>query len=226
MLSLCCFSLICQAEVAKYCMTYADFVADRWTPVDSLVQGRSLQLCQLKSKTGHYKIKTGDQEANRILKEQVFAVSYGKHLFVNCRNLHCQEANIGTHDYAHAFRYGGDKLCVTAYFKSRVPFLIELTLDTFSYLVPLGVSVAMGVGSWSLDLATAGLGHCRCFLVDGEADTEGFYIATCMDDTFVEHLLADDTLLLQRYMSVSSKKKRQSASNILPVLIEKSLVEY
>lgn len=48
--------------------------------------------------------------------------------------------------------------------------------------------------------------------------------STCMDDAFVEHLLKDDTLLFLRYMSVSNKK-RQSASNILPVLIEKRLIE-
>lgn len=82
-------------------MTNADFVADRWTPVDSLVLGRSQQLCQLISKNGHYKIKKGDKEADRILKEQVFAVCYGRHLFVNCRQLRCQEASIGTRNYAH-----------------------------------------------------------------------------------------------------------------------------
>lgn len=74
------------------------------------------------------------------------------------------------------FRYDGHKLCVTACYKSLLPLIIEIMLDTSSYLMPLGVSVAMGVGSWTLDFATAGLGHCRCFLIDGKSDADGCYI--------------------------------------------------
>ena len=224
-LIMCSIARLSWAVVAKYCMTYADFVADRWTPVDSLVQGRTLQLCQLRSRNGHYRIKTGDEVADRILKEQVFAVSYGKHLFVNCRRLRCPDNKIGTLDYACAFRYDGSQLCVASYFKSRMPFLIELTLDTFGYMVPLGASIAMGVSSWTLDLSTAGLGHCRCFLIDGKAEADGCYTATRMDDAFVEQLLVGDDLLLRRYMTVDSRRKRQSAANVLPVLIETGLIE-
>lgn len=78
---------------------------------------------------------------------------------------------------------------------------------------------------WTPDLSTAGLGLCRCFLIDGKAEADGCYTATRMDDSFVEQLLKDDDLLLRRYKAVDSRRKRQSAANVLPVLIEKGLIE-
>ena len=48
---------------------------------------------------------------------------------------------------------------------------------------------------------------------------------TYMNDEYIQYLLVDDFHLLERYMAVSKKKKRQSAANILPVLIAKGLVE-
>ena len=65
----CCLSLMAQAQVAKYCMTYADFVADKWTPVDSLTEGRTQQAVQMKFADNEVKFKTGDKEADKIKKD-------------------------------------------------------------------------------------------------------------------------------------------------------------
>ena len=49
-LALFCFvSMMANAEVAKYCMSYEDFVADNWKSLDELTAGRTKQVCQIKS---------------------------------------------------------------------------------------------------------------------------------------------------------------------------------
>lgn len=214
------------ADVAKYCMTYADYVADRWTPVDSLLQGRTLQLCQLEYKSNGYKIKTGDKEADKILKEQVFAVCYGKWIFVNCRNMRYNGSPLDTKNYIRAFRYNGNMLGMAIVRSNTATILTEMCLDVTSYFVPLGVSIALGISSWTLDLTSANLRKCRCFFIDRDSDPNGCYSVTYMNDEYIQCLLVDDFHLLERYMTISKKKRRQSAANVLPVLISKGLIEY
>ena len=212
-------------DVAKYCMTYADYVAGKWVPVDSLVKGRSHQLCQLEYKSNGYKIKTGDKVADKILKDQAFAVSYGKWIFVNCRNLRYNNAPLDTRNYVRAFRYNGNMLGMAIIRSNMATILTEMCLDVTGYLVPFGFSIALGITSWTIDLVSDNLRKCRCFFIDGDPDPNGCYSVTYMNDEYIQYLLVDDFHLLERYMAVSKKKKRQSAANILPVLIAKGLVE-
>ena len=44
----CCFALMSQAQDFKFCMSYEDFVANKWTPIDSLTQGRTLKFPEVK----------------------------------------------------------------------------------------------------------------------------------------------------------------------------------
>ena len=37
---------------AKYCMTYDDYMDNRWILLDSLVEGRTEQMCQMKFESG------------------------------------------------------------------------------------------------------------------------------------------------------------------------------
>ena len=39
---ICFMTLTAQADVAKYCMSYSDFVAGNWKSVDELTEGREL----------------------------------------------------------------------------------------------------------------------------------------------------------------------------------------
>ena len=45
-----------------------------------------------------------------------------------------------------------------------------------------------------------------------------------MNDEFIGNLLANDADLLAKYNAVSAKHNRQSAANVLPILMEKGLV--
>jgi hypothetical protein len=48
---------------------------------------------------------------------------------------------------------------------------------------------------------------------------------TRINDEYMEKLLVNDAPLLERYKAVKAKHNRQSAGNILPILMEKGLVE-
>ena len=112
---LCCVSMMANAEVAKYCMSYADYVADNWKSVDELTEGCTNQVCQLKSDDHCVYFKTGDKACDEILKKQAFAVKYGNQLYVNSRNLRYNDIPLETSKYIQAVPYGDHKLCVMAY---------------------------------------------------------------------------------------------------------------
>ena len=110
----CCLTVMAQAQVAKYCMTYADFVAGKWNSVDELTKGR--QACQIKTDNKQVRFKTGDKAADKMLKKEAFAVMYGDQLFVNCRNLRCNEICLDVFGYTQAGRQQGSERWLVGYF--------------------------------------------------------------------------------------------------------------
>ena len=218
-------TLMVQAQVAKYCMTYSDYLADKWTPVESLTGGRTIQACQMKVINNQVRFRTGDKIADKIIKKQVFAVKYGDELFVNCRNLRNNEICLDVTGYSHAVRYDNDKLCVMAYKYNDAALLLGLGLDIASIFVdnkPL--KLGMTIGSSALWLSSDYLNSVACYLIDSEANAKGKTAVTRMNDQFMENLLASDAPLLMKYKAISNKRNRQSASNVLPILMEKGLV--
>ena len=88
-----------------------------------------------------------------------------------------------------------------------------LGADVASVFTPLGPSIALRSTSTALWLSRKKLDSHRCYLIDTDADGKGRYPVT------------HDAHMLARYNAVSSKRERQSASNVLAVLSEKGLVE-
>ena len=113
---MCCITLMAQAQGAKYCMTYSDFVSNNWKAVDDLTKGQTKQAVQLKNNSNNQvSFKTGVKEADNLLKKEAFAVMYGGHLYVNCRNLRNDDVPLDASNYTQAVRYGKNKVCVMAY---------------------------------------------------------------------------------------------------------------
>lgn len=223
---LCCVSLIAKADVAKYCMSYADYVAGNWKSVSELTEGRTKQVCQLKSDDHCVYFKTGDKESDQILKKQAFAVMYGKQLYVNCRNLRCDDVCLETSKYVQAVPYGDHKLCVMAYKTNTLLALADIGCLAASIFVnDTWVSLGLVSGSIGAGIANDCLSDFVCYLIDSNANAKGKTPITRMNDQFMENLLSDDAPLLDRYKAIKSKHNRQSAANVLPILMEKGLVE-
>ena len=227
-LALFCFlSMMANAEVAKYCMSYEDFVADNWKSLDELTAGRTKQVCQIKSGDhGVFYFKTGDKQSDKVLKKEAFAVMYGQQLFVNCRNLRNGNVSLETSKYVQAVRYDKDKLCILAFKTDGVTAVAAFGTaavglfagNTTSRLGWTTTSVALGV-------INSDLSNLKCYLLDSGANEQGKTAVTRINDEFMAELLADDAPLLERYNAIKAKHNRQSAANILPILMEKGLVE-
>ena len=222
---LCCVSLMAKAEVAKYCMSYADYVAGNWKSVDELTEGRTKQVCQIKSDEHCVYFKTGDKMSDQILKKEAFAVMYGNQLYVNCRNLRDNDVCLETSKYVQAVRYGDDKLCVMAYKTNGLLLLADVGCFVSSVFVQnTWVSLGLAAGSVGAGIANDKLSEFACYLIDRNANAKGKIPITRINDEFMENLLSDDAPLLERYKAVKTKHSRQSAANVLPILMEKGLV--
>ena len=218
MMMVSCLPTMMMAQPAKYCMTYSDYKAHNWNTIESLVNGRSEMIPQIKMDESDIKVKSGDKEVDRILKKEVFAITFGKQLYVNCRNLRCKDIILDTQNYVQAYPYAGNKLLIAVYHINNGAFLMGLGADVASVFTPLGPSIALRSTSTALWLSRKKLDSHRCYLIDTDADGKGRYPVTRIDDDYDAHMLA-------RYNAVSSKRERQSASNVLAVLSEKGLVE-
>ena len=225
MMMVSCLPMLMMAQPAKYCMTYSDYKTHNWNTIESLVNGRSEMLPQIKMDETDYKVKSGDKETDRILKKEVFAISFGKNLYVNCRNLRCNDIILDTQQYVQAYPYAGNKLLIAVYHINDGAFLMGLGADVASVFTPIGPSIALKSASAALWLSRSKLNSYRCYLIDTDANEKGRYPVTRIDDDYMTNLLSDDAHMLARYNAVSSKRDRQSASNVLAVLTEKGLVE-
>jgi hypothetical protein len=225
MMMVSCLPVMMMAQPAKYCMTYSDYKTHNWNTIESLVNGRSEMIPQIKMDETDYKVKSGDKATDRILKKEVFAISFGKNLYVNCRNLRCKDIILDTQQYVQAYPYAGNKLLIAVYHINDGAFLLGLGADVASIFTPLGPSIALQTASTALWLNRSKLNSYRCYLIDTDANEKGRYAVTRIDDDYMTKLLSDDAHMLARYNAVSSKRERQSASNVLAVLSEKGLVE-
>ncbi len=210
---------------AKYCMTYEDFLADNWKTIESLVDGRTNQLCQMRFEDDQYKFKTGDKEADAVLKKQAFAVEYSGNLYINCRNLRCNDIPIDVNNYAQAFRYEGNKICVVAHWINGAAVMGSLAGTVVGALTPAPIAIPSLVGAAVIDVNYDKLCSYRCYILENNANAKGKTPITRITDEVMANILKDDSKLLDRYMAVKNKKNRQSAANILVTLKEKGLIK-
>ena len=225
MILLGCLPMMLQAQNARYCKSYSDFVANRWTPIESLTEGKTKQMCQIKFEDDQFKFSTGDKEADAILKKDVLVVEYMGHLYVNCRNLRCNDIVLDVTNYAQAYRYEGNKLCVVAHWINGGALLASIAGDVVSIAAPLPVAVPAGIASDVVWLNMDKFNSYRCYYLDQDANSKGKTEVVRINDEFLEKVLANDHALLERYNAVEKKNARQSAANILPVLKEKGLIK-
>ena len=100
----------------------------------------------------------------------------------------------------------------------------DFVADVASFFVCKPVRLGLNAGSTALWICRDHLNSYVCYLIDSDTDSKGRTPVTRINDKFMEQLLTNDTAMLAKYNAISSKKQRQSASNVLPILMEKGLV--
>ena len=86
------------------------------------------------------------------------------------------------------------------------------------------LSAGLWVTSGAIGFYNENMKTMACYLVDGSTTEKGKINATRINDSFMESLLASDAPLLEKYKAISGKRSRQSAANVLPILMEKGVV--
>ncbi len=209
---------------AKVYMTYADFVAGKSVSIDSLVDGSTHQICQIRQEDYQFRINTGDKKVNKLLKTKALIVEYGGQLYVNCRNLRRNGNPLEVYNYTQAFRYDGNKLCVVSHKTNDVALLADIAATATVIASPIEVALPAAVAGTVISMNMDRLSSYRCFCLDTDADEKGITPVVRMDDPYMYNVLKDSPELLERYKSLSNKRQRQSAANILPFLKEKGLI--
>ena len=220
-------SLTSQAQT-KFCKSYADYKAGQWKPYEELIPGKEPDSIRVKYDGQDFTLKTSDKEVNKAIKHDVFMMQIDKQMFINQRPLRDEDGGIlPVNNFLRALPYQGDKLLVVSY---------KVTMGDVLDLVNIGLDIALlatGHTTWgSIFLATDLLltnddlmEHHVLYLVDKEPNAKGKYIMTRLNDEFMEKLLRDDPVTFEQYYGRGSKAQRQSASNILPILVKKGLIE-
>ena len=223
---MCLLWMTVQAQV-KVCMNYGDFKADKWKPYTDLIEGKEPDSCRVKYDGIDFTFKTSDKEVNKVIKQDVFLMSVDNQLFVNQRMLRDEDgAILPVSNFLRALPYKGGKLCVVSY---------KVTLGDVLDLVNIGLDVSLlatGHTTWgSIFLATDLLltnddlmEHHILYLIDKGPNEKGKIVMTRLNDQFMEQLLRDDPVTFEQYYGRYKKGDRQSAANILPILVKKGLI--
>ena len=220
-------SLSAQSQTV-FCKSYAEYKAGQWKPYEDLIPGKEPDSIRIKYDGQDFTLKTSDKEVNKAIKQNVFMMQIDKQLFINQRPLRDENGGIlPVNNYLRALPYKGDKLLVVSY---------KVTLGDVLTLVNIGLDVALlatGHTTWgSIFLATDLLltndelmQHHILFLIDKDPDAKDHYVMTRLNDEFMEKLLRDDPVTYEQYYGRNKKSDRQSAANILPILVKKGLIQ-
>ena len=224
---MCLMALNAQAQT-KFCNSYADYKTNQWKPYEELIPGKEPDSINVKYDGQDFKLRTSDKEVNNVIKKDVFMMTIDKQLFINQRFLRDEDGGIlPVNNYLRALPYEGNKLLVVSY---------HVTLGDVLDLVNIGLDIALlatGHTTWgSIFLATDLLltnddlmQHHILYLVDKAPNEKGKYVMTRLNDAFMEQLLRDDPVTFEQYYGRQKKGDRQSAANILPILVKKGLIQ-
>ena len=222
------FTALTSQAQTKVCMSYDDFKANKWKPYESLTNDKKPDSCRIQYDGMEFSIKTDDKEVNQIIKNDVFLISVDGQLFINSRKLRDDGgAVLPISKYTRALPYKDGKLCVISY---------KVTLGDVLDLVNLGLDIGLlATGHYtagSLFLAADLLltnddlmQHHTLYLLDKGPNNKGKILMTHMNDKFMEQLLRDDPVTYEIYYGRGNKASRQSAANILPILVKKGLIQ-
>jgi len=154
-------------------------------------------------------------------------MSIDNQLFINSRTLRDDDgAVLPISHYTRALHYKGGKLLVVCY---------HVSLGSVLELVNMGLDVALiATGHYTIgglflaaDLLLTNeklMESHVLYLLDKGPNEKGKINMTKLNDQFMENLLRDDPVTFSQYQGRGSKGERQSAANILPILVKKGLI--
>lgn len=99
---------------ARYCLTYNDYLADRWTDAGEVEMHKIFpDKSFLGSDNDGFSFVSIDEKISKILKKKALFVLYGDSLYVNCRQLKSDDFRSQS-VFVCAYKYNGTQICFTA----------------------------------------------------------------------------------------------------------------
>lgn len=227
LLAMCFMALTTAQAQVKVCMSYDDFKANKWKAYEDLIPGKEPDSVRVKYDGTEFSIKTSDKEVNEIIKKNVFIMSVDNQLFINQRTLRDENGGVlPVSKYLRAIPCKDGNLCVVSY---------HVTMGDVLDLVNVGLDIgllATGHTTWgTIFLATDLLltnddlmeKHVL-YLLDKGPNAKGKILMTRIGDQYMEKLLRNDPVTFEQYYGRNKKGNRQSAANILPILVQKGII--
>lgn len=193
---------------AKYCLTFADCKAGRWTDADSVVKV-SRTAGQIKWNGGtSVRFDAANKDLGKTLKSKAFAVVMDDTLYVNVHGMKHAGVKWGN-GYSVAFPYdNGEQLLFVERFISRGQNM-KVAMGAGLGGIVGGVMMA-GTLDWTGKV---------CYLIGDDTKK-----AICIDSDMMTDILKEHPELLEKYNQLKGKKEQRAASNVMPMLIELGLV--
>ncbi|MBR1934398.1 MAG: hypothetical protein IJ841_12050 [Prevotella sp.] len=204
---ICCLlllSLSSHAQQGYYCLSFADYLINKWQPLDKLRTEHRSGSQKFWNGGASIKPTTGNKQIDKMLKNEAKLIKYRDSLYVNCHELSCHGTSLGNW-YAPAFIYERD------YFLFIAP----------SYKAAQhvgGMAFAFGLIGGSIAASKAKDDY-LCYILNPSTET-----VEAVDKQMMQRLLAHRPDLQARLKNVN-KKQRYSPEVILPILQSLGLVE-
>ncbi len=194
---------------SSYCLTYEDFVANKWTPLDTVCCDQHSKSHQAWWGGNDFTLTTGQKATDKILKKEAFVVMQGDTMYINCRNLRLEKARFNG-GYTRAMRIGNRSIL---FVNKRV----EAGSATGAAMAgimfgAIGGAVVAGIA------AGGGGGKQVCYVVSSGADAKGRIAVRLIDDSMVSQMLIERDDLLGEYYAEPDAGKRILASRVVPLL--------
>ena len=212
----------------QYCKSYEDFLADKWTSLDTVYCTIHSKGHQIMWGVSNYKLKTGDEYTDRLL-NTAFVVMQADTLYVNSRNLRFEKSSLGK-GYCKAARIGEHNLLLTGKLAGK-----EAQDDALS---GSGAAITAGILFGVAGAAVVGgivggtsanklLKNKVCYLITSGANEKGHFDVKRFEDQMMDKLLLSRNLveLHNAYYAEQDKKKRRLAARVIPILEKAGIIE-
>lgn len=201
---LCALMALTASAQCRYCLSYNDFVGNRWEMVDSIDVVRASKGHKFLWGGGDFTIKGTDKASCKMLTSSAFAVIVNNKLYVNCKDLKYKKIIFGK-GFSRALSLGSRGL-------------IFVGIDSKVAAAARNGAVGGGVAATQEDGRI-------CYLISKGFDGKRYIEVSPVDDEFMAKLLAEQTELLEKYYSETNPSERVHPNRIFSILKKSGYVE-
>lgn len=196
----------------KFCMTYEDFMDNKWEELDSIHIKTHSKSHQMWWGGSDFAFTTGNKSIDKLLKKEAFAIAIDDTLYVNCRDLRFEGTPFGN-GYVKARRIGKRSLLIVNKIIGK-----KIAQSEFVSAYMFGA-----IGG-----AISASNHMKrqvCYIISHGSNEKGVIDLRLINDRLMEKMLKKDTDLCNKYYSEEKDNKRMLASHIIPILEEAGLFD-